>query len=191
MDKLKNKLLNYSVQPPVDAWGNISRQLDGNRQTLFPTSKNISRYFLPLAAAVLAIVLCAVFFINKTHSPIEISKADSGKQERNIVLFSAPDTNLLSFKEIDESANAVSSKNIKGGYITIASVDGKPVKVSSKAATLIVSSNDQYPPKAIWSSKVNKWKARMLSNPVTPTTANFLDIADLTEALDEKNNPGN
>ncbi len=190
MDKLKNKLLNYSVQPPVDAWGNISRQLGGNRHTALPTSK-ISRYLLPLAAAVLAIVLCAVFFINKTHSPIEISKADSGKQERNIVLFSAPDTNLLSFKEIDESANAVSSKNIKGGYITIASVDGKPVKVSSKAATLIVSSNDQYPPKAIWSSKVNKWKARMLSNPVTPTTANFLDIADLTEALDEKNNPGN
>lgn len=190
MDKLKNKLINYSVEPGEMAWENIRRALDDNKQEI-SSPKKITRYLVPLAAAVVVFILCALFFINKNESPGQVSETDSGENEKNTVAFSSPDTSLLSSKQNDQSSNIISTEKITNDYITIASVDGKPVKISSKAATLILSSDDQYPPKAVWSAKVNKWKTRMLSNPVTPTTSNFLDIADLTEALDDQTNSDN
>lgn len=71
-------------------------------------------------------------------------------------------------------------------YITIAGPEGQPVKVSSKMASLIESSDNSYPPKPVWNKKINKWKDIMKANTLTPTTGNFLDIVDLTNSLKEK-----
>ncbi len=99
MDKLKSKLLNYSIEAPQNAWNNIRQELDKKGQPTPTSSKTIARYFLPLAAAILVIFLCTIFFINKNGSPLQMSKADSGKNEKNMVTFSSPDTNLLSSKK--------------------------------------------------------------------------------------------
>ena len=86
-----------------------------------------------------------------------------------------------------KSDNTETGANIKK-YITISGPQGQPVKISSKAASLIVSSDDQNPPNPVWSDKVNKWKDIMKANTLSPATANFLDIVELTHAL-KINNP--
>jgi hypothetical protein len=75
-------------------------------------------------------------------------------------------------------------------YITVAGPDGQPVKVSSKVASLIESSDNSYPPKPVWNKKINKWKDIMKANTLTPTTGNFLDIVDLTNSLKDDNSSG-
>jgi len=96
--------------------------------------------------------------------------------------------NTTSVKEKNKLKGLAVGSHIKK-YITITGPQGKPVKISSKAATLIVSSDDQNPPKPVWSAKVNKWKDIMKANTLAPTTANFLDIVGLTQALKEQNTP--
>ncbi len=48
-------------------------------------------------------------------------------------------------------------------YITIEGPECQPVKISSKVATLIESADNEYPPKAVWNKKIDKWKQIMLS----------------------------
>lgn len=73
-------------------------------------------------------------------------------------------------------------------YITIAGPEGQPVKISPKVATLIESSDDKYPPNAVWSSKINKWKDIMKANILIPTATNFLDIVELADTFREREN---
>ena len=65
-------------------------------------------------------------------------------------------------------------------YITIAGPGGQPVKISSKVATLIVSADNDYPPKPVWDKKIEKWKDIMLSSTISPTATNLLDIMQLS-----------
>jgi hypothetical protein len=183
MDNLKKKLYNYAAEAPDDSWANIITSLDATGTgSLHP--RKISPYLIPMAAALLIFVFGAVFFINQKFSTTHISSSDPDRPEKGMATFSSPDTNLI-------ASNKIVPQIRTNTYIIISSVDGNPVKISSKAASLIVSSDNQYPPKTVWSAKVNRWKAKMLTNPVTPTTANFLDIADLTEVLTDRNNSDN
>ncbi|MEO6220318.1 MAG: hypothetical protein ABIO81_07820, partial [Ginsengibacter sp.] len=73
-------------------------------------------------------------------------------------------------------------------YITITGAQGECVKISSKAAKLIVLTDNQNPPKpVVWSAKVNKWRDILESNVFAPATANFLDVVELTHALKTDN----
>jgi len=58
----------------------------------------------------------------------------------------------------------------------VAGPEGQPVKISPKAATLIIAANNDFPPKPTWSKKVDKWQKIMLSSTISPT---FAGIADL------------
>lgn len=183
MDNLKKKLFNYAVAAPDDSWANIINGLN-ETNTVSPHPRKISPYLIPVAAAFLILIFGTIFFIDQKYPATQIAKRTSDQSEKSMASFSSPDTNLL--------ANYKKGPQVRSNrYITIASVDGNPVKISSKAASLIVSSDNQYPPKTVWSAKVNRWKTKMLTNPVTPTTANFLDIADLTEVLTDRNNSDN
>ncbi len=68
-------------------------------------------------------------------------------------------------------------------YITIEGPDGQPVKVSSKMATLIDSSETKVSTKPIWHKKINEWREIMKGNTLAPTPGNFLDIVELTKSL--------
>lgn len=68
-------------------------------------------------------------------------------------------------------------------YITIEGPEGQPVKVSSKMATLIDSSETKVSTKPIWHKKINEWREIMKGNTLAPTPGNFLDIVELTKSL--------
>lgn len=68
-------------------------------------------------------------------------------------------------------------------YITVEGLQGQPVKVSSKMASLIDSSNEKNPSKPVWNKKINEWREIMKGNTLAPTPGNFLDIIELTKTL--------
>ena len=69
-------------------------------------------------------------------------------------------------------------------YITIAGPEGQAVKISPKAATLILSADNDYPPNPVWNKKINKWKQIMLSNTMSPTSTSLVDILLLAANTD-------
>ena len=69
------------------------------------------------------------------------------------------------------------------GYITIEGPQGQPVKISSKMATLIDSSETKVSAKPVWHKKINEWREIMKANTLAPTPGNFLDIVELTKSL--------
>ena len=63
--------------------------------------------------------------------------------------------------------------NTTSRYITIEGPQGQPVKVSSKMATLIDSSETKVSSKPVWNKKINEWREIMKSNTLAPTPGNF------------------
>jgi hypothetical protein len=93
-----------------------------------------------------------------------------------------PGENHKPIKKPDNARdNIVASNNSR--YITIEGPQGQPVKVSSKMAMLIDSSDERVPPKPIWNKKINEWREIMKGNTLAPTPGNFLDIIELTKTL--------
>ena len=87
------------------------------------------------------------------------------------------------FQKSDSTDTKLIASNIDPRYITIEGLQGQPVKVSSKMATLIDSSDESVPPKPTWNKKINEWREIMKGNTLAPTPGNFLDIIELTRTL--------
>lgn len=87
--------------------------------------------------------------------------------------------------EIKRSAsdNDLIASNTSSKYMTIEGPQGQPVKVSSKMALLIDSSETKIASKPIWNKKINEWREIMKGNTLAPTPGNFLDIVELTKTL--------
>ena len=77
--------------------------------------------------------------------------------------------------------NSVRPMGLTKKYITIAGPEGQPVKISPKVATLIVSADNEYPPKPVWNKKIDKWQQIMLTSTLSPTSTNLMDMLQ-TEA---------
>lgn len=75
------------------------------------------------------------------------------------------------------------ASNTPSKYMTIEGPQGQPVKVSSKMALLIDSSETKIATKPIWNKKINEWREIMKGNTLAPTPGNFLDIVELTKTL--------
>ncbi len=82
-------------------------------------------------------------------------------------------------------SNNLQATNIPKKYITISGPEGQPVKISPKVATLIVSADHEFPPKPIWSKKIERWKRIMLSSTVSPTSAGLADLIQLASSSDK------
>lgn len=175
MQNLKDKMYNYEVTPPSQSWQVIATSLDENKTAnLRPFEKRSKVFYFSLGAvAALAIFVFSLIFWgdNPGKKTSETTVANSEKASNG----AHESDNKITVPKTSEPA----SKK----YITITSPQGECVKISSKAAMLIVSSDNQNPPKPVWNAKVDKWKDIMESNIFAPTTANFLDIVDLTHAL--------
>lgn len=92
--------------------------------------------------------------------------------------------NIAGTTKIDSSHQSANNKN--PDYITIANPQGQSVKVSSKMASLMDSSNENSPSKPIWNKKISDWKEIMKANTLAPTPGNFLDIIELTKTVKDK-----
>ncbi|MEO6454568.1 MAG: hypothetical protein ABIN97_10865 [Ginsengibacter sp.] len=193
MKSLKDKMYNYQVTPPSGSWQTIATALDEVNSNVQPIKKTNRIFYLSLAAAAVTFIIFSVFWFNdsgkKTNESVvkstkiyrDSGNTKSGNLNGSDNKIKVPETN-------GDDNNLAANKKSKSGYdikkyITISGPGGQPVKISEKVASLIVSSDDKYPPNTVWNSKVNEWRAIMKANNLTPTTANFLDIVELTNAL--------
>ena len=180
MKSLKDKMYKCEVTPPSESWQVIVTALDEGKTTDSRPSKKRSKVFylsLGVAAAIAIFVFGLIFWENNNRNKELDDK------------ITAPKTTSRNESGMDKESVSVQDGNAQSGakYITITGSQGECVKISSKAAKLIVSSDNQNPPKPVWSAKVNKWKDIMESNVFAPATANFLDIVGLTQTLKTDN----
>ena len=178
MQDLKDKMYNYEVTPPSESWQIIATALDENKVDKSTSFKKRSKVFylsLSAAAAISIFVVGLIFWQNNNKEldyKITVPKTTSTNES------------IMEKESISSRDNKMEGDS---KYITITGQQGECVKISSKAARLIVSADNQNPPKPVWSAKVNKWKDIMESNVFAPATANFLDIVGLTQTLKTDN----
>lgn len=182
----KEPLYNYEVNPPENIWANIDAALSAESAQL-PLRKK-PRIYLYVASAAASVIIIVIGFIvfNKrpkelSASPVFANQMTNGKKTQDSI--------LLNNKILEEIITTTEDKNLlalnyeyslKGRkYLTIAGPEGQPVKISPKAATLIESADNEFPPKPVWNKQVDKWQQIMLSNMLSPTSANLLDIVQM------------
>ena len=182
----KETLYNYEVNPPENIWANIDAALSAESAQL-PLRKK-PRIYLYVASAAASVIIIVIGFIVFNKRPKELSASPAfanqitnGKKTQDSI--------LLNNKILEEIITTTEDKNLlalnyeyslKGRkYLTIAGPEGQPVKISPKAATLIESADNEFPPKPVWNKQVDKWQQIMLSNMLSPTSANLLDIVQM------------
>ncbi|MDQ6761755.1 MAG: hypothetical protein M3015_03895 [Bacteroidota bacterium] len=190
MQNFKDKLFNYEANPPKNIWDNIAFELDaGDKKVIqMPGLRKRSRflfYGLTAAASLIIIFLSSLFFEKTGKKNDEQTASSVDKIYNSPSKLPAKDSlNNVTLEGIIKSSKNKSTLAQKQSqqkkYITIAGPGGQPIKISSKVATLIVSADNDYPPKPVWDKKINKWKQIMLSSTLSPTATNLLDIAELS-----------
>jgi hypothetical protein len=181
MQNFKNKLYDFEVTPPENIWSDISKDLAGNKIIkITDRKKSKSLYYLAIAAASLVIIfLGSLFFKHNSPSSENSTTTVSNEKMRDSMALNHRilESIIHSPKEKHEIVlNDLQSPDIPKKYITVAGPEGQPVKISPKAATLIIAANNDFPPKPTWSKKEDKWQKIMLSSTISPT---FAGIADL------------
>ena len=181
MQNFKNKLYDFEVTPPENIWSDISKDLAGNKIIkITDRKKSKSLYYVAIAAASLVIIfLGSLFFKHNSPSSENSTTTVSNEKMRDSMALNHRilESIIHSPKEKHEIVlNDLQSPDIPKKYITVAGPEGQPVKISPKAATLIIAANNDFPPKPTWSKKVDKWQKIMLSSTISPT---FAGIADL------------
>lgn len=187
MQDFRQKLYDYEATPPKQVWDNILHKINNAEDKVIPltTFRRRSKFlfYAITAAASLVIIFVSTWFFERKHPGKEQTVSTSTGNGANILVSDSLNNETL--KSIIESAkdgsvaqNIITSPEKK--YLTIAGPEGQPVKISSKVATLIVSADNDYPPKPVWDKKINKWKEIMLSSTISPTATNLLDIVQLS-----------
>ncbi|HEY8688870.1 MAG TPA: hypothetical protein VIM07_06510 [Chitinophagaceae bacterium] len=211
MDDVKNKMYDYETPPPDGVWESIVAELDTNKARIIPMGKKKNKifYFAAAAASVAIIVFCVIFFTNRSSKSNEQftssnkTKNDSGA--KNNVIITVPTEERVTVKkntevkhkvqkEVSDQNKNEETKNTDNvdkdaiasntsTYITVEGPQGQPVKINSKMATLIDSSETKTSSKPIWNKKINEWREIMKANTLAPTPGNFLDIIELTKSV--------
>lgn len=201
MQDFKNRLYNYEDEPPAEIWENINAELNSDVQKVFSMSllrrkSKLIFYGLTAAASLIIIFLSSVLFNKsgenqqpKTATPV------AELQQNNLASKKIQDSITLNNKILDDIIKSSKNKNLlvqnyenpltkEKIYITIAGPEGRPVNISTKVATLIVSVNNDYPPKPVWNKKIEKWKKIMLGSTLSSTPTDLLDIAQVASTID-------
>ena len=181
MQNFKNKLYDFEAAPPEKIWSDIRKELSDNKSIEITVRKKSKKlYYLAIAAASLTIIfLGSLFFKKNSTTPSGVATSVSPEKMRDSMALNHKilESIIHSPKEKHEIVlNNLQSADIPKKYITVAGPEGHPVKISPKAATLIIAANNDFPPKPTWSKKVDKWQKIMLSSTISPT---FAGIADL------------
>lgn len=197
MQDFKQKIYDYESTPPKTIWDNIVNELDNNENKVLqiPAFRKRSKlifYGLTAAASLFIIFISSLFFEKKNKNiddqQVASFSSNTGDSVTNKNMNDSLNNKTLKSiiesskdKSLAEGSNIASANEKK--YITIAGPEGQPVKISSKVATLIVSADNDYPPRAVWDKKIKKWKQIMLSSTISPTATNLLDIVQLSSML--------
>ena len=190
MQSFKDRLYNFEAPPPEEMWQHIAEDLQNEKATGFPAykkSKNI--YYLAVAAASLAIIFIGSFFFKPHKKDMNIT-ANGSSGEKVISPEKMKDSIILNQKILESIihnpkekqeivSNDLNATNLPKKYITVAGPEGQPVKISPKVATLIISADNEFPPKPTWSRKIDRWQKIMLSTTVSTTSAGLADLIQL------------
>lgn len=188
MQPYKNKLYNYEALPPEEIWRNIAEDLRDEKVISLSTHKKSRRIlYITVAAASAVVIFIGSFFLDskQTNSTKNISsdtKAISPEQMKDSINLNQKILESIIHNPQEKReivSNDLHATKIPKKYITISGPEGRPVKISAKVATLIVSADHEFPPKPIWSKKIDKWKKIMLSSTVSPTSAGLADLMQL------------
>lgn len=177
MKTVNERLYHFEATPPPELWPRIAGELPGGKVLKISSRKKTKRIaFITAAAAIAVLALINFLFLDKTNvqSGTQIAeKVDSNYREKNNELLEtiikAPGN-----KKLAESSTIASDGFMR--YFTVRGPQGEPVKISPKVATLILSADDEYPPKPVWDKKIGEWQKIMLTNNITPTSANLIEI---------------
>lgn len=188
MQDFKNKLYNYAPLPPEGIWDQIVDELDKNKAIKIYNHRRPRYLFYGITAAASVIIIFggALFFKKdipgaERNVTINLAKPVNATEQKikdSIILNQQILKSIINSpeekKEIVSNPSSVSKK-----YLTIAGPEGNPVKISPKVATLIISADNEYPPKPIWSRKIDKWQKIMLSSTISPTSADLVDLLQI------------
>jgi hypothetical protein len=178
-------------------WSKIADELNSEKVIKMSGLRRRSRflYYGATAAAALIIIFVSNLLFNKpkqikTAAESQVIKVDnllSQKVKDSInlnhqileTIINAPkDKKLLAY-------NSVKHRGLAKKYITIAGAEGEPVKISPKVATLILSADNEYPPKPVWNKKIDRWQQIMLTSTLSPTSTNLIDILQIEASQPE------
>lgn len=92
----------------------------------------------------------------------------------------------------------IAAMDAGGGYVLAAGPDGERVRISAKLSSYISLLTEKNPgvqenidiiikESAKWRATFAEWRERMINNAVAPSIANFMDIIELSNLLEEKN----
>lgn len=185
MKTVKEKLYSYEETPPAEAWNAIAGAI-GQSKIVPMRAKRRTVFFAIAAAAVICFLAINFIFFNQSdgdHSPQDTQTtaltADNSSTQKDSI--KKNNEVLEKIIKAPESKKLVASSNLSDlgfhkKYITVCGPEGQPVKISPKAATLIVSANNEYPPKPVWDKKIDKWQHIMLTNSLSSSATNLMDI---------------
>lgn len=193
MQNFKNKLYNYETPPPVEIWKDIAEELQKEKMKNKPDNRKSTFIFFAAAAASVIIIFLGSLFLKKNHEsmhePNIATKVDrllAQKLQDSISLNQKILESIIhNPKEKKEIVSNRLSHSTTKKYLTVAGPEGEPIRISPKVATLIISTDHEFPPKPIWSKKITKWQKIMLSSTISPTSANFVDLMEVA-ANDDK-----
>jgi hypothetical protein len=191
MENFKNRLFNYEAPPPEKMWSNIVNDLNNEKVAQIPGLRKKSKFFFYCltAAASLIIIFVGTFFFNKNHEIKSVAN-DTALNKNNPIGQKTKDAIIRNHQILEAIINAPQEKKLLASnfekedgvpkkYITIAGPEGQPVKISPKVATLILSADNEYPPRPVWNKKIEKWKQIMMNKMTSPTPTNLVDILQL------------
>jgi len=189
MQDFKTKLYNLTTPPPEEIWDHIEDELY-NEKIIKMRGYRKNRFLFygaTAAASIIIIFLGSVIFKKNSHSVISSASVEKENQfisqkikdsmSLNQQILKSIINNPEEKKEITSNTSNPDQKPIK--YLTVAGPEGQPVKISPKVATLIISADNEYPPKPVWKGEIKKWQKIMLGITVSPTSANFLSFVQL------------
>lgn len=188
MKGLKNKLYHFETPPPEGAWEKIVEELDNEKVVKLYQRKRprLLFYGITAAASILLIFIGSLFF-NKNKDTENNNTVSNNTKINNSNELTKKDSALLNQQILKSIINSPKEKKeivtnpstLSKRYLTVAGPEGQPVKISPKVATLIISADNEFPPKPVWSKKINKWQKIMLSTTIAPTPTNLMDLLQL------------
>jgi len=156
--QVRHKLSDISVDPPPQSKYVIFQQL---RSTVRPRQILLTRSRSVAAASIALLVgLSALYIILSPDQPPQVSVSVAGARKGD---------------------SMVRMQQAENGYIWMYSDNGNPVRISPKLLGIMPDRTDSQP------SSVREWQQQVLESSFIPSGFNFMDIAELSRLLEEKN----
>lgn len=177
MKTVKDKLYHFEETPPPGIWDNLSQKLEETKVVSIEGRQKTrtTALFTAAAAVIVLLIISVAYFDHGTNNTPQQAAAGgfSDSVEKNNEMLEA-------IINAPAGKKSVASRKLGADglpeYFTIEGPEGEPVRISPKVATLILSSDNEYPPKPVWDKQITEWQNIMLSSSVSPSSARLIEI---------------